>query len=188
MNKTNAIRALVLITIGFLAVLSASESSICDNTKIVIKEDRKFYNIEISPIESQDTGFTTEELTHSTPKVIKQQGGKYLVQIVYNSEVEVRSKSSGFNFICTLSMYPMFDCSDDIIIYKPDKTDIKIGDILSYDSPETTFSIIHQVMSIEENYNGETRYIMKGLNNDVPDSYMPVYEDINFKVASIIRN
>lgn len=75
------------------------------------------------------------------------------------------------NIECTGSMKPTFDCNDRLIVFKPEKEDVNIGDIIGFKKFFQRNIVIHRVVNIKNN-----NYITKGDSNDYIDLYNPKME------------
>ena len=88
---------------------------------------------------------------------------------VYNDKIELDVQNAVWSkFVNTNSMDPFLDENSNGIEVAPKSADdIKIGDVISYES-RTGGIIIHRVVNIDEDNNG-TFYTMKGDNNPLQD-------------------
>jgi hypothetical protein len=86
-------------------------------------------------------------------------------------------------FTDTNSMDPLIDIYANSIEISPVKDQLKVGDIISYQSDSKT--IIHRIVLISEDENG-TFYITKGDNNNLPDKYKVRFEQIKGFVVGIL--
>jgi signal peptidase len=85
----------------------------------------------------------------------------------------------GITAIASNSMMPAFDKGSAVITIKVKETELKEGDIISFNKGNK--KIIHRINSIEET-DGEKRYYTKGdANRTVDDSYI-TYKDIDNKI------
>ncbi len=76
----------------------------------------------------------------------------------------------------TNSMDPVLDSECTGLEIVPKEEDLNVGDIVAYRSEEINGLIVHRIVTIGTDENGEKYYIMKGDNNSEPDS-KPVYFD-----------
>jgi signal peptidase I len=105
---------------------------------------------------------------------------------VYSDRVEIKCQNCQWaNFANTKSMVPILDQGHNAIQIIPEKTsDIKIGDIVSYDAG-IYGTIIHRVIKI--GYDEEGWYaIFKGDNNPEKDPFKVRWEQIKRKLIAII--
>lgn len=81
------------------------------------------------------------------------------------------------------SMFPVFGCDDVLLAYHPSsRLEVRVGDILGYREPDNDdFFIVHRVVGLSGG-----RFVMKGDNNIVNDSYMPFFGDVEYKVVGIL--
>ena len=82
---------------------------------------------------------------------------------------------------CTGSMRPTLSCKDTLTVFKPDKDEVNVCDIIMFKSPEIDKDfIIHRIIGKEG-----SKYITKGDCNMESDEYLVDYDDIMFKVIGI---
>src|SRR3989338_3790889 len=113
----------------------------------------------LSPNSSQPTITPSDRITQDQIKV-------YSNQIVLNVKDASRA-----TFTPTGSMKPLFDEKSNALEIKPTSpSDIKLGDIIAYQSAQdATDIIIHRVINIAQDNQG-IYYIVKGDNNQTADS------------------
>ena len=86
-------------------------------------------------------------------------------------------------FTDTNSMDPLMDENANSIEIKPAEGELKIGDIVSYESDAG--KIVHRIIDVSEDENG-TYYILKGDNNNYPDAYKVRFEQITGVVVGVL--
>ncbi len=107
--------------------------------------------------------------------------------IVDNNKVVVELNNPKLaSFLNTNSMDPILDESANAIEIIPEsENDIKIGDIVSYNSKEKNMTLVHRVIDI--GYDNEGKYfILKGDNNIYPDQEKVRFEGIQRIIVMII--
>ena len=107
--------------------------------------------------------------------------------IVDDNKVVVELKNPKLaSFLNTNSMDPILDETANAIEIIPEsEDDIKIGDIVSYNSKEKNITLVHRV--IDMGYDSEVKYcILKGDNNVHPDQEKIRFRDIQRLIVMII--
>ncbi|OGY48316.1 MAG: signal peptidase I [Candidatus Buchananbacteria bacterium RIFCSPHIGHO2_02_FULL_39_17] len=129
----------------------------------------------LSPNSSQPTITPSDRITQDQIKV-------YSNQIVLNVK-----DASWATFTPTGSMKPLFDEKSNALEIKPTSpSDIKLGDIIAYQSAQdATDIIIHRVINIAQDNQG-IYYIVKGDNNQTADPQKVRFEQIQGVVVAII--
>ena len=112
----------------------------------------------------------------------------YNICLIVQSIVKPNKTPSFFGIktfvIVSGSMEPILNIGDVILVKDIQEDDIKINDIISYREGQSI--VTHRVIDIEENEN-EKKFITKGDNNNVKDSYPVRYRDIEGKFDSKIN-
>ena len=80
----------------------------------------------------------------------------------------------------TNSMDPILDSECTGLEIVPREEDLDVGDIVAYRSEEIDGLIVHRIIDIQTNENGENEYIMKGDNNSRPDSKPVEFSQIKY--------
>lgn len=83
------------------------------------------------------------------------------------------------------SMEPTIKTNEVIVTQKINKSDIKVGDVLSYKSSKDDIVITHRLIEIKIE-NGEEVYVMKGDNNLSVDDEKITYSQIQGKYINTI--
>jgi len=103
----------------------------------------------------------------------------YNVFLISKSSLSKEQAKDVFGYkayiITTDSMKPNINSGDVIIVTKVKEEKIKSGDIITFKTEDDYIS--HRIIEIKQNEE-EIEYITKGDNNNVPDSYRVVYDDI----------
>ena len=90
--------------------------------------------------------------------------------------------------VLTGSMKPTLNPNDIVVVKKPDKKDIKNGDIITYSVGSNSATVTHRIIEVVEQ-NGETYYKTKGDNNNSEDSDLINYDDVQgrlcFKISKL---
>ena len=106
--------------------------------------------------------------------------------ILKSSNVEIFGYKA--YIVLTGSMKPTLNPNDIVIVKKPNKKDIKNGDIVTYTIGNNSSTVTHRIIEIVEQ-DGEKYYKTKGDNNNSEDSDLIKYEDIQgklcFKISKI---
>ena len=97
---------------------------------------------------------------------------------VKNEEIPRIGDFSVFNIISE-SMKPTIEVNDLIIIKKCKQEELKIGDVITFKTPEETV-VTHKIVKISKE-DGKKVYITKGDNNKIEDSDPVEYEQIHGK-------
>ena len=112
----------------------------------------------------------------------------YNVSLIIQSIVKPNKTPSFFGIktfvIVSGSMEPTLNIGDVILVKDIEENDIKENDIISYREGQSI--VTHRVIEIEETENGK-KFITKGDNNNVKDSYPVRYRDIEGKYDSKIN-
>ena len=88
-----------------------------------------------------------------------------------------------YNYLlCTESMKSIFTCEDTLYFCYPTKNDIKVGDIIWFNTPDWEDNLIHRVISIS----GEG-YTTKGDDNPYAEASITPYENVFGKLWMIER-
>jgi len=129
----------------------------------------------LSPNSSQPTITPSDRITQDQIKV-------YQNQIILNVK-----DASWATFTPTGSMKPLFDEKSNALEIKPTSpSDIKLGDIIAYQSAQdATDIIIHRVINIQQDNQG-IYYTVKGDNNQTADPEKVRFEQIQGVVVAII--
>lgn len=89
------------------------------------------------------------------------------------------------SYAATGSMIPLFNENANGIEVIPEENEIKIGDVIAYDSNILNRIVIHRVVDIGEDVNGKY-YLVKGDNNDKIDPEKVRFEQIKYLLIGII--
>ena len=81
----------------------------------------------------------------------------------------------------TGSMRPTLSDGSILIMIKPEKEDIKVGDIVSVNRGRLDNNLLHRVIEIKEG-----KYITKGDSNNIRDSEEWTFNQINGKIVGIL--
>lgn len=96
----------------------------------------------------------------------------YLVFVIIQ-RVTNNSSIMGYRVftVATGSMEPVYNVNDVILVKKIDTKNIKIGDDITYlyESRGKQMIITHRVIGFEKDSDGNVKYILKGINNEVED-------------------
>nr|WP_319372841.1 signal peptidase I [uncultured Methanobacterium sp.] len=87
------------------------------------------------------------------------------------------------NVVVSETMAPTFHRGDIVIVTK-NTTNIQIGDIIIYNATWFPDPVIHRVISIQNDSNGNIRYELKGDNNPKPDPELVSPNQITYKVVN----
>lgn len=83
------------------------------------------------------------------------------------------------------SMEPVFYPGDIVIVAKVPASNVKIGDIVEYHSPQEKIDIVHRVIAINGS-GDQAAFTFKGDNNQSPDANLVAPQSIQGKVVFII--
>ena len=95
-------------------------------------------------------------------------------------------KGCNWDLVCSMSMRPTFSCENTLYFCSPKKSEIKMGDIIAFSTPEyenedyETFYTIHRVINITNK-----GYITKGDNALYPDEFIVPYKNILGKLWKV---
>lgn len=96
----------------------------------------------------------------------------YLVFVIIQ-RVTNNSSIMGYRVftVATGSMEPVYNVNDVILVKKIDTKNIKTGDDITYlyESRGKQMIITHRVIGFEKDSDGNVKYILKGINNEVED-------------------
>ena len=98
------------------------------------------------------------------------------IYIDYKNHQEIFIEQTGN----TGSMRPCISDYSILLLIKPSKEEIKIGDVLVMRGKE--FNIIHRVVKIEE----DEIYVTKGDNNKINDNVNWSFEDVEYKLIGVL--
>lgn len=125
--------------------------------------------------------FTTPERISPNDWIAENQIRVFNDQIILNIP-----NASWARFTDTNSMDPLFDIDSNTIEIKPEKvSDLKVGDIISYESRVLGITIIHRIVDIGEDNDG-IYFVTKGDNNIYKDPEKVRFEQIKGVVVGII--
>ena len=125
--------------------------------------------------------FTTPEMISPNDWISESQIHVFKNQVILNIP-----NASWAKFTDTNSMDPLFDINSNTLEIKPNNPeDLKIGDIISYDSRVLGATIIHRIVDIKNDSSG-VYFVTKGDNNIYRDPEKVRFEQINGVVVGII--
>ena len=94
----------------------------------------------------------------------------YLGFVIYQ---RISNNASIFGYriftVATGSMEPVYMVNDVILVKEIDSKKLKIGDDVAYNDTKNGIIITHRIVRIEVNEVGDTRYYLKGVNNEYED-------------------
>lgn len=94
----------------------------------------------------------------------------YLGFVIYQ---RISNNASIFGYriftVATGSMEPVYMVNDVILVKEVDAKELKIGDDVAYNDTKNGIIITHRIVRIEINEEGDTRYYLKGVNNEYED-------------------
>lgn len=115
--------------------------------------------------------FSTQRVMPVTTNDLQQK-----LTINYLGENLFTSQSAG-----TGSMRPAISDGSILIMIKPEKENIKVGDIISINRGSPDNNLLHRVIEIKDG-----KYITKGDNNNIKDKEEWSFEQINGKVVGVL--
>ena len=86
----------------------------------------------------------------------------------------------------TNSMDPTLDSECTGLEIVPRENDLDIGDIVAYRSSKINGLIVHRIVDIETDVNGEKYYILKGDNNSKPDPEHIYFDQIEQLLIGVL--
>lgn len=86
-----------------------------------------------------------------------------------------------FNTVMSGSMDPALKVGDVVAAQQVDPTDIEVGDIITYRSPQLGKVVVHRV--VEKHEGNQLHFRTKGDANDSPDPYLVPAENVLSKVG-----
>ncbi len=117
----------------------------------------------------------------------------FLFTIVVSSSSKRKDSSNNSLFgayvIVSESMIPTIDVNDAIVVKKISNSDLKIGDIITFNSKDYAYNgmtVTHRIVGIQKTASGEKIYRTKGDNNIFIDTALVDLNSIYGKVILII--
>ncbi len=86
----------------------------------------------------------------------------------------------------TNSMDPILDSECTGLEIVPREEDLDIGDIVAYRSSKINGLIVHRIVGIEKDENGVNYYVLKGDNNNRPDSEHIYFDQIEQLLLGVL--
>ena len=86
----------------------------------------------------------------------------------------------------TNSMDPILDSEANGLEVIPKEEDLNVGDIVAYRSNKIDGLIVHRIVNISVDVNGNTYYTLKGDNNSKPDSEQVSFDQIEYLLVGVL--
>jgi signal peptidase I len=96
--------------------------------------------------------------------------------------------------LCSGSMEPSISCNDLLLMYRPDVTDLDVGDVIQFrrqqadcSGPTASGSILHRIVRLVVRDDG-LHFETKGDANNRPDACLVPARDVMYKLLASVRN